>query len=925
MKIFDPKLTGSIEILNTITGDVTLAGNLNVEGGLGGAVTGSATASYIEYTNIDNKPVLLSGSAQIATDISGSFTSLSSSLEGRVSSQESFSSSLDSTYATDAQVSTAVSSLNAATSSYALENSISGSFTSTSQSLASELLKNTTDTLTGDLTVTGTITAQDLHVQEVTSSIVYSSGSNILGNQSSDNQTLKGSTQIISNRGSELQEYNSFNVADDSDTTKGIRLAYDTGSDAGVIAASDLGVGWKDILINPIGGDVGIGTTNPTAKISIKSSGASGLVLESDSSNSSNSGRIFLSNSTTGNAIMTESGILTFRTGATPRSTSGTKRLSVESSGIVTIGDGSTSGTLQFENDIKTRKVVLYQGADNDNEFYGFGIESSTLVYSVFTATDDHVFFSGYSGGRNELMRISGDGRVGIGSTTPEEKLTIDGTISGAYLRISNAASGDISSGIMIYNGSNLDTQIYTNPTFGNTTFLTREKLAIRAGGSERLTIATNGNVGINSTTPSARFQVVEGEVDEVTTFSVTEAGQVEIARNHSTSPRILTTFASGNGQLNFYKSGTLVTSLGNEAVSYFGGGSVGIGTNTPNAKLSVLGTSRFDSYSQSDPDSSSTTNYPAAHTFTHYSESNGMFIVGGQGGYSGTTLTVGQETGAATNFNHFRAIADTNGTPITHFIIKGNGYVGIGTDFPNTYLHVEGDSIAIGSAYNFSINANNDGNWGFQVQRTDGVDDYNTRMKFYPANGSTRKLGFWNASAGEWMGYFDGSTPSDNNFIINGGDVGIGTTDPKTKLQVNGAIGMKDSSGDPINARLVKAGSTSVVFTIKVGAVGAWRAGHAFLKVSGAQNGLQEHHSAWYHLKLVHYYLSGVANSGTSNPALIKDSGGDTSSYTLSVTATNNADPQEITINISDSNGTTNSMIADIDCSFTQGIKDIY
>jgi hypothetical protein len=116
MKIFDPKLTGSIEILNTITGDVTLAGNLNVEGGLGGAVTGSATASYIEYTNIDNKPVLLSGSAQIATDISGSFTSLSSSLEGRVSSQESFSSSLDSTYATDAQVSTAVSSLNAATS-----------------------------------------------------------------------------------------------------------------------------------------------------------------------------------------------------------------------------------------------------------------------------------------------------------------------------------------------------------------------------------------------------------------------------------------------------------------------------------------------------------------------------------------------------------------------------------------------------------------------------------------------------------------------------------------------------------------------------------------------------------------------------------------------------------------------------------------
>ena len=141
MKIFDPKLTGSIEILNTITGDVTLTGNLNVDGALGGAVTGSATASYVDYDNIDSKPTLISGSAQIATDISGSSTSLSSSI-------------------------------------------------------ASELLKNTTDTLTGDLTVTGTLTAQDLHVQEVTSSIVFSSGSNKFGALSTDTQEFTGSLQV---------------------------------------------------------------------------------------------------------------------------------------------------------------------------------------------------------------------------------------------------------------------------------------------------------------------------------------------------------------------------------------------------------------------------------------------------------------------------------------------------------------------------------------------------------------------------------------------------------------------------------------------------------------------------------------------------------------------------------------------------------
>jgi len=51
-------------------------------------------------------------------------------------------------------------------------------------------------TVCANITSTGTIIAQTINVQQVTSSIVYSSGSNIFGNLSSDVQQMTGSVRI---------------------------------------------------------------------------------------------------------------------------------------------------------------------------------------------------------------------------------------------------------------------------------------------------------------------------------------------------------------------------------------------------------------------------------------------------------------------------------------------------------------------------------------------------------------------------------------------------------------------------------------------------------------------------------------------------------------------------------------------------------
>ena len=191
MKIFDPKLTGSIEILNEITGDVTMSANLLVEGNLSGNITGSAsTASYIELSNVD-------GSASLASRIFFNSSSIASleTVSGSYANSASFASSISAN-------SSSIKSLNAVSGSYANSASFASSISANSSSIkslnavSSSYLLNTTDTLTGDLTVTGNIIATTLNVQDVTASVIYSSGSNVFGSSSIDTQQFTGSIEV---------------------------------------------------------------------------------------------------------------------------------------------------------------------------------------------------------------------------------------------------------------------------------------------------------------------------------------------------------------------------------------------------------------------------------------------------------------------------------------------------------------------------------------------------------------------------------------------------------------------------------------------------------------------------------------------------------------------------------------------------------
>ncbi|MCU0374434.1 MAG: hypothetical protein MUF24_03910 [Chitinophagaceae bacterium] len=117
----------------------------------------------------------------------------------------------------------------------------------------------------------------------------------------------------------------------------------------------------------------------------------------------------------------------------------------------VGIGTATPNAPLQFSNSLVNRKVVLYDANNNDHQYYGFGVNGGVLRYQVDATGADHVFFAGTSSSSSaELMRMKGNGNVGIGASNPEHRLDVNGRI-----RIRSGGSGGSSAGIWVNDNAN--------------------------------------------------------------------------------------------------------------------------------------------------------------------------------------------------------------------------------------------------------------------------------------------------------------------------------------------------------------------------------------------------------------------------------------------------------------------------------------
>jgi hypothetical protein len=215
-----------------------------------------------------------------------------------------------------------------------------------------------------------------------------------------------------------------------------------------------------------VSGNEGIGISNPQNKVDIQTGSArtgthpTGLPLYVTGDISSESQGIefrhanasqgigigFNTLYATGNNPDQDLGLAARGMGSLLFKTQQLERMHINGNGNVGIGTSSPNAPLQFASTIQNRKIVLYESANNDHQFYGFGINAFTLRYQVNGTSDAHVFYAGTSSTTStELMRIQGNGNVGIGTTTPH-----------APLQFANAAQNRK---IVMYENANDDNQ----------------------------------------------------------------------------------------------------------------------------------------------------------------------------------------------------------------------------------------------------------------------------------------------------------------------------------------------------------------------------------------------------------------------------------------------------------------------------------
>jgi hypothetical protein len=445
-----------------------------------------------------------------------------------------------------------------------------------------------------------------------------SSGRLGVGTSSPDN----GRITILKN--SSYATSSTYGISIQSNATNAyteLLIGADDSIDAGVIQTAGKNTSWssKSLILQPNGGPIGIGTTSPNRILEVKNSGsASQLRL---SSANGNMGVEFVDYSGLGyynwqiGAQYQVGNALTFTPSSAGNGTTFTTPvMTLLSGGNVGVGTTAPGAKLHVYNPSSSNSSANIKV---ENQYAGVNVALQIVSTSRAWDVGQNILES--STGSLEFydrtataqrMKIDSSGIVGIGVTNPSNfatRFAVNANSTARGVNFDNAGANGVNLGFS-NNGTDVgflgSAKWVTNGTLTDFAIGSVNNLIFAQNGNERARIDGSGNFGIGTTAPNQRLDV-RGSVsiggttngiwlgytgdnsayDNVTiNYTGYNSGAPQVIFQPRTTP--------GSGILStayYFKNSNANSTSSNNRADMYVDGYVGIGTNNPGAKLTVV------------------------------------------------------------------------------------------------------------------------------------------------------------------------------------------------------------------------------------------------------------------------------------------------------------------------------------------------
>ena len=318
--------------------------------------------------------------------------------------------------------------------------------------------------------------------------------------------------------------------------------------------------------------------------------------------------------------------------------------LTVDGTGAEVISVNSTANGSQIVFDSATTSSDWSVGIAND-------ATDDFLIYQGGAGTGDILLYTDGT----ERLRVLHGGNVGIGTSSPSAELSVSNSGAEGY-EISPAT---VIGGVIRQLAFNRSTSAYIPMR------VQASEHQFYTSGNEAMRLDSSGNVGIGTSSPSAGLQVAKGS----STIPAAGASTSSACFGNDTSDNdygvVVGANSNGVGYISSQRTdGAAITY--NLAIQP-NGGNVGIGTNSPSAKL---------------------------HSFVGASAVTGIYANNANDAAStGVLIHADSLRGDTSAYTLFKASNSVG----TKMIVQGDGNVGIGTSSPDARVKIVGDDTASG------------------------------------------------------------------------------------------------------------------------------------------------------------------------------------------------------------------------------------